>query len=1083
MLNVNTINAKNSQKFEVKPGQPTSIKVEPNTRFELVDGTTGNAPVQIKARRAGDNLEIVVDEKTLVEEAAASNAQSPDLVLENYYKQEDVSLFAGTGEAAVSYVPVDGAAAGSYAAMSTSATTGAALGALPLLNPWVGAAVLGTGALAAAGSGKSNQAPVAQDAVAKVDENKLLSDKVPAATDADGTVASYRLVSDVTAGKLTFNADGSYSFDANKDFDGLAAGQTRTVSFTYSAVDNAGGVSDAKTVSITVTGTNDAPVAIAANKAVNEGFLATGAVTASDADSGAKLTYSLIDAAPVGLTFNKDGTYMFDAKNAAYDSLKVGETKDLVVKFKANDGTMDSVEQTLTIKVLGTNDAPVATFVAAQTATEDGSAVKGQLTSSDIDKDATATYATDGAAIAGLTINANGSWSFDPTNAPYQSLAADESRDVMVTYKVTDDQGGTDTESFKIAVMGTNDAPVATFVAAQLAIEDGSTIGGQLTSTDADVLGKTATYALDGPAIAGLTINANGSWSFDPTNVAYQSLAAGQKQEITVTYKVTDDKGASDTESFKITVTGTNDAAIISGQDRGTVTEDDVLTTIGRLNVSDLDNAEKVFRAPASLKGEYGSFTLNAQNGEWTYSLDNQAIQTLRTGYFLEDKLTVTSVDGTASKTILVTILGADDQALITLVGNDQDSVVKTESVDHAAPTASGTFTVSTLDYGDKIVIGGVKFNAGKSDSLTNTTLTAEEIEAGFLNSLVLDSISNNGADNNLKWNFYTDGRLPKDFHLVLDYTLQSINANGNATGDVVDVQTLQVDVTGVNSPVTVSLQGNDKNILSVTENDAVITSPINTLTVNDWDYGDYVSVEVGIAKVNFEKSDFLKPSNVTAQDEQYIKQWLDIGEFRDPRLTSNLDWNFKTLNANDLDLVPDGKTLVLDYALNFYENKSLEPVTTKTIEVTIKGKNDAPTYESFKDAVGEDSSSAQLNVSANHFAKTQGTLTPYDPDFVETITHEIKGLSFDEVHSTVGMKSKFEALNLSFKNLLTFEALPTFNDPHSLTWKFNASEVDLSQSLADVQAGSVLAMDYVLRVSDVLGAFSEQKIHIELNV
>ena len=37
-----------------------------------------------------------------------------------------------------------------------------------------------------------------------MDENKLLSDKVPAAIDSDGTVASYRLVSDVAAGKLTF---------------------------------------------------------------------------------------------------------------------------------------------------------------------------------------------------------------------------------------------------------------------------------------------------------------------------------------------------------------------------------------------------------------------------------------------------------------------------------------------------------------------------------------------------------------------------------------------------------------------------------------------------------------------------------------------------------------------------------------------------------------------------------------------------------------------------------------------------------------------------------------------------------------
>jgi VCBS repeat-containing protein len=118
MLNVNVIHAKNTQKIEVKPGQPTKFKVDPNTRFELIDSASGKAPVQIKARRAGDNLEIVTDEKAQIEDEALSNAQTPDLVLENYYKQADVSLFAGTGEEAVSYVPVDGAASSFYAAMT-----------------------------------------------------------------------------------------------------------------------------------------------------------------------------------------------------------------------------------------------------------------------------------------------------------------------------------------------------------------------------------------------------------------------------------------------------------------------------------------------------------------------------------------------------------------------------------------------------------------------------------------------------------------------------------------------------------------------------------------------------------------------------------------------------------------------------------------------------------------------------------------------------------------------------------------------------------------------------------------------------
>ncbi|OLO02554.1 Ig-like domain-containing protein, partial [Salinicola socius] len=111
----------------------------------------------------------------------------------------------------------------------------------------------------------TNDAPVAQAGTATTEENTLLTGQVPAATDVDGTIAGYDLATDVGTGNgsLTFNADGSYSFTPGTDFDGLAAGENRDVTFSYTATDNDGGVSEPKTVTITVTGTNDAPVAVA----------------------------------------------------------------------------------------------------------------------------------------------------------------------------------------------------------------------------------------------------------------------------------------------------------------------------------------------------------------------------------------------------------------------------------------------------------------------------------------------------------------------------------------------------------------------------------------------------------------------------------------------------------------------------------------------------------------------------------------------------------------------------------------------------------------------------------------------------
>ncbi|MEW2630077.1 VCBS domain-containing protein, partial [Vibrio cholerae] len=68
---------------------------------------------------------------------------------------------------------------------------------------------------------------------------------------------------------LTIRADGSYSFNANgADAQKLAADQTAEVVFTYTASD--GTESLTSTLTITITGTNDAPVLQADVGEVNE---------------------------------------------------------------------------------------------------------------------------------------------------------------------------------------------------------------------------------------------------------------------------------------------------------------------------------------------------------------------------------------------------------------------------------------------------------------------------------------------------------------------------------------------------------------------------------------------------------------------------------------------------------------------------------------------------------------------------------------------------------------------------------------------------------------------------------------------
>ncbi|WP_425319723.1 VCBS domain-containing protein, partial [Shewanella xiamenensis] len=196
-----------------------------------------------------------------------------------------------------------------------------------------------------------------------------------------------------------------------------------------------------------------------------------------------------------------------------------------------------------------------------------------------------------------------------------------------------------------ITLTGSNDAPVLT-AQSQSVTEDGTKLSGQMVATDMDT-GDSQSFSTSAQT-AGFTLNADGSYSFAPANAAYQHLAAGQTETLTIPITVTDSTGATSTANLTITLTGSNDGAIISGTDAGTVTEDTQLTTGGQLTVTDIDDQESAFTAQAKTAGSYGSFTL-AADGHWTYTLNNSlpAVQALGQNGTLTDSLTVQSVDGT----------------------------------------------------------------------------------------------------------------------------------------------------------------------------------------------------------------------------------------------------------------------------------------------------------------------------------------------------------------------------------------------------------------------------------------------------
>ncbi len=127
---------------------------------------------------------------------------------------------------------------------------------------------------------------------------------------------------------------------------------------------------------------------------------------------------------------------------------------------------------------------------------------------------------------------------------------------------------------------------------------------------------------------------------------------------------ISDGHGGTATQTVSVTITGTNDAAMITGAATGNVVEDTAATliTAGKLNIADVDTGESSFVAQASAAGTYGTFVLNA-DGNWTYSANNSqaAIQQLGAGQTLTDSFKAVSKDGTATQTVSIIITGTND--------------------------------------------------------------------------------------------------------------------------------------------------------------------------------------------------------------------------------------------------------------------------------------------------------------------------------------------------------------------------------------------------------------------------------------
>ncbi|MFS2155213.1 VCBS domain-containing protein [Rhizobium sp. Rhizsp42] len=728
--------------------------------------------------------------------------------------------------------------------------------------------------------------------------------------------------------------------------------------------------------------------------------------TASNAREG----FNLAKTGSYGTLFvnSVTGAYVYVPNDAAIEGVKTDRQESFTLTVRDASGGTDST--TFVVKIDGSNDTPELTPVTisfTDTPNDDSfKAVTGKLVSTDRDIGDSATYGIDGGSNARYTVNgvdytvksvgkfgtlylnsSTGAYIYQPDDRAIEATKTDTKETFDI--KVTDGSRVSDTETFTVEIHGVNDKPelsVTSGSATSVTYLDTknddsfSSVTGRLTSTDRDA-GDKPTYGVDGGSdstqkygydiaktgnYGTLFLNTStGAYIFVPNEAAIEGLKITATESFTLT--VTDKSGATDTQTFDVTVKGVNDTASISGTFQGSVKEDTNLTTGGTVTVSDRDTGDAHFQTPASLKGSYGTFTLDAATGAWTYTLDNEStvIQRMNATDQLTDRITVVSADGTASKVIEVSIAGTNDVAVIG--APTETKLIEGYHVDNGHLVATGTISVTDVDHDQSSFQEVV---ASKGTNLGTLTINAAGAYTYSVDASLVEYLSDR------------ETRVETFIVKSFDGTSKEVSFTIEGTNDTPYITSAQT----AGSVTEAAGQTGSSTLLKASQ----------TITYGDVDLHDTHTLKITNLTTTAPGSTFIGSVD-----------WAPLAT------AANADGSGRQLNFNfsvadkDVDFLAADETIVQTYQVAVLDQTGT-PSSYQTITITIVGTNDVATISgSATGSVAEDGGSQQLTAS--------GVLTLVDVDHGEA--HFQTPASLDGTYGTFSFNTTTGAWTYELKN------------------------------------------------------------------
>ncbi|WP_370338064.1 Ig-like domain-containing protein [Parvularcula marina] len=419
--------------------------------------------------------------------------------------------------------------------------------------------------------------------------------------------------------QVTLFADGTFQYVPGSGFDSLMPGETQDDTFTYLITD--GDTTSTASITVTVSGEDDAPVTLTDNFVLfeDDGSLFTfssGSANVLDNDSdpeGGSLTVTELNGNPTfsgmaGAT-SADGADIFITSSgvvdylipASYQSLDDGESMMDSFTYTVSDGNT-SVVETVNIIVNGSNDAPIAAddtatafamypgpsitalangqFSFVQSGFSGGGAVYGVFEAEDLNGDGaidlsevTAFEAafTGGDMVGAFNLDLNGLqylvFDLDGTLGDGTSGAAGAEGVIWIG---ATEQYISGTSFLSASMPGLVDdgqesdqsTEFATAASAKNVLDNDTDVDTSDTLTVSEVEGVAGNVGTQITLSSGalLTMNADGTYSYDP-NGAFDSLPQGQTATETITYTVTDGD-VTDTAQLTITIEGTLDGVV-----------------------------------------------------------------------------------------------------------------------------------------------------------------------------------------------------------------------------------------------------------------------------------------------------------------------------------------------------------------------------------------------------------------------------------------------------------------------------------------------------------------------------------------